>query len=169
MKTLTIEKVSTSPRATKAQTDFEKSLATKVLQKANFENVMVVIEYKQELFACKMPLQLVLKQLCNNGERNKVLCPLSKSQVQENIANGNLQKIGYSSDLLKYHDNKRYKVKNNGQAIEYFLKQKYHCKFNHYGNMNEGEFKNCEVKFFSFDKTSGTPSATFENTKTILK
>ena len=171
MKTLKIDFVSTSPRAPKAQTMQEKKLANAIVKKANFENVTVVIEYKNTLYACKMPLELVLKRLASNGNRNKILCPLSKTQVIENIANGNLEKIGYSSDLEKYHNNSRYKITNDGQAIEYYLKQKYHCKFDHQAKMTagQGEFKNTEVKFFSYDKTSGTPSATCESTKAILK
>ena len=171
MKTLKIEKVSTSPRGAKVQSATEKKLAKAILEKASFENVTIVIEYNKNLYGCKMPLELVLKQLANNGERNKILCPLSKSQVIENIENGNLEKIGSSQDLEKYHDNPRYKITNNGQAVEYFLKQKYHCKFDHQAKMTsgQGEFRKTEVKFFSFDKTSGTPSATCESTKSILK
>lgn len=171
MKTLKIDFVSTSPRGTKAQSPQELKLAAAILKKANFENVTVIIEYNKNLYACKMPLELVLKRLASNGNRNKILCPLSKTQVIENIANGNLEKIGYSSDLEKYHNNARYKITNDGQAIEYYLKQKYHCKFDHQAKMTagQGEFKNTEVKFFSYDKTSGTPSATCESTKAILK
>lgn len=171
MKTLNIEFKSTSPRGTKAQSPQEKALAKKILQEANFEKVTVVIEYNKNLYACKMPLELVLKRLANNGNRNKILCPLSKIQVIENIENGNLEKIGSSNDLQKYHDSNRYKITNDGQAIEYYLKQKYHCKFDHNAKMTagQGEFKNTEVKFFSYDKTTGTPSATCENTKSILK
>ena len=171
MKTLTIEKTTNSPRGLKAQTTKEKELAQAILKKANFENVTIVIEYNQNLYACKMPLKLVLKQLCNNGNRNKILCPLGKIQVIELIASGDLKKIGLSSDLEKYHNSNRYKITNDGQAIEYYLKQKYHCKFDHNAKMTNGngEFKNTEVKFFSFDKTTGTPSATCESTKAILK
>lgn len=171
MKTLNIEFKSTSPRGVKAQSPQELKLAAAILKKANFENVTVIIEYNKNLYACKMPLELVLKRLANNGNRNKILCPLSKTQVIENIDNGNLEKIGSSSDLEKYHNNTRYKITNDGQAIEYYLKQKYHTKFNHSAKMTagQGEFKNTEVKFFSYDKTSGTPSATCENTKSILK
>ena len=171
MKTLNIEFKSTSPRGTKAQSPQEKALAKKILQQANFEKVTVVIEYNKNLYACKMPLELVLKRLANNGNRNKILCPLSKIQVIENIENGNLEKIGSSSDLEKYHNSNRYKITNDGQAIEYYLKQKYHCKFDHNAKMTtgQGEFKNTEVKFFSYDKTTGTPSATCESTKSIMK
>lgn len=171
MKTLKIEFQSTSPRGTKAQSPQEKALAKKIMQQANFEKVTVVIEYNNNLYACKMPLELVLKRLANNGNRNKILCPLSKIQVIENIENGNLEKIGSSSDLQKYHNNPRYKITNDGQAIEYYLKQKYHAKFDHNAKMTagQGEFKNTEVKFFSYDKTTGTPSATCESTKSIMK
>ena len=76
-----------------------------------------------------------------------------------------LELIGTSEDLQKYYDNPRYKgISNDGQAVEYLLAQKYHCTFDHFGSMttNGGEFRNTEVKFFSFDKTTGTPSATIE-------
>lgn len=171
MKTLTIEKTTNSPRGLKTQSPQEKKLAQAILQKANFDKVTIVIEYNKNLYACKMPLELVVKQLCNNGNRNKILCPLGKNQVIENIENGNLEKIGSSNDLEKYHNSNRYKITNDGQAIEYYLKQKYHCKFDHNAKMTngQGEFRNTEVKFFSFDKTSGTPSATCESTKAILK
>lgn len=171
MKTLAIEKTTNSPRGLKAQNAQELKLAKAILEKANFENVTVVIEYDKNLYACKMPLELVVKQLCNNGNRNKILCPLGKNQVINLIASGDLEKIGSSSDLEKYHKSSRYKINNDGQAIEYYLKQKYHCKFDHNAKMTNGngEFKNTEVKFFSFDKTSGTPSATCESTKAILK
>lgn len=171
MKTLKIEFVSNSPRKARKQTAQELKLVKAITSKAQFDNVTIVIEYDKNLYACKMPLELVLKRLVNNGNRNKILCPLSKTQVIENINNGNLQKIGCSSDLQKYHDSNRYKITNDGQAIEYYLKQKYHAKFNHSAKMTagQGEFKNTEVKFFSYDKTTGTPSATCENTKSILK
>ena len=170
MKTLTIEFKSTSPRGVKAQSPKEKELAQKILQSTSFDKVTVVIEYNKDLYACKMPLDLVLKRLANNGNRNKILCPLSKIQVIDLIASGDLEKIGLSSDLEKYHNSNRYKITNDGQAIEYYLKQKYHCKFDHNAKMTNGngEFKNTEVKFFSFDKTTGTPSATCESTKAIL-
>lgn len=171
MKTLVIEKTTNSPRGVKAQNEQEKKLANAILDKATFKNVTVVIEYNKGLYACKMPLDLVLKQLCNNGNRNKILCPLGKNQVIELINSGDLEKIGSASDLEKYHNSARYKISNDGQAIEYYLKQKYHTKFDHNAKMTagDGEFRNTEVKFFSFDKTSGTPSATCESTKAILK
>ena len=87
MKTLKIEFVSNSPRKARTQTAQELKLVKAITSKAQFENVTIVIEYNQNLYACKMPLELVLKRLVNNGNRNKILCPLSKTQVIENIEN----------------------------------------------------------------------------------
>lgn len=171
MKTLTLEKTTNSPRGLKEQTTTEKALAKKILNKIDFENATIVIEYNGGLYACKMPMRLLVKQLCVSGKRTKFLCPLGKSQVIELINSGDLEQIGVSTDLDKYFNSNRYHISNSGQAIEYYLKQKYHTKFNHTAKMTtgEGEFRNTEVKFFSFDKTSGTPSATCESIKAINK
>ena len=155
----------TSPRGLKEQTAQEKATAKKILEKINFKNATIVFEINQELFICKMPMERLTANLAISSKKCKFLSPLGKSQVLEFIENGKLEKIGNSSDLEKYHNNPRYKIGNNGHAIEYFIAQKYHTKFDHQGKMTEGsgEFRNTEVKFFSFDKTSGTPSATCES------
>lgn len=169
MYTLNIEKTTNSPRGLKAQTSAEKIAAQKILDKVTFKNVTIVIEYNAGLYACKMPIERLTAQLCISGKRTKFLCPLGKNQVIELIASGKLEKIGSSDDLLKYHNSSRYHISNDGQAIEYYLKQKYHASFDHNAKMTTGagEFRNTEVKFFSFDKTSGTPSATCESLKAI--
>ena len=171
MKTLKIEKVSASNRKAKEQTTQEKATAQKLLSKCNFDNATVVIEYNKKLYACKMPLDLLLKQLSIAPSRVKINCPFGKNQVVDLIATNDLECIGESENLKKYYNNPRYKVKNDGQAVEYYIAQKYHTKFDHYAKMSKGagEFRNTEVKFFSFDKTTGTPSATCENLKTINK
>ena len=169
MKIINANKQTNSPRGLKQQTELEKLTAKKLLEKVNFKNATIVIEYNSQLYACKVPMYRLTDQLAISGKRAKFLCPFGKSQVIDFIANGDLEKIGSSEDLDKYFNSNRYKVTNNGQAIEYFLSQRYHAKFDHYGKMTggNGEFRNTEVKFFSFDKTTGTPSATCENITVI--
>ena len=169
MKTINVNKQTNSPRGLKQQTELEKLTAKKLLEKVNFKNATIIIEYDGQLYACKMPMNRLTDQLAISGKKAKFLCPLGKTQVIDFIASGDLKRIGSSEDLEKYTQSNRYKVTNNGQAIEYFLSQKYHAKFDHYGKMTggNGEFRNTEVKFFSFDKTTGTPSATCESIKVI--
>ena len=169
MKIINAMKTTNSPRGIKVQTELEIETAQKVLDKINFENAIIVIEKNGTLFACKIPMYNLVKGLAITGKKCKILCPLGKNQVDEFIENGELTKIGISTDLEKFYNKSYYSVSNNGQAIEYFLAQQKHCKFHHQTKMlnGKGEFLNCEVKFFSFDKTSGTPSATFESLKTI--
>ena len=169
MKTLNIAKISTSPRGLKKQTEQEKATAQKILEKINFEYATVVFEINNQLYIAKMPMYRLTENLAISGKKCKFLSPLGKSQVLECISNGMLENVGASQDLEKYHNNKRYKVSNDGQAIEYYLAQKFHVKFDHYGKMENGEFRNTELKFFSFDKTTGTPSATCESLATINK
>ena len=171
MKKIDVAKITNSPRGLKVQTEEEKITAQKILDKINFDFATIVIEYNKNLYACKMPMHRLTAQLCISGARTKFLCPLSKTQVIDYIASGDLEKIGSSVDLEKYFNNSRYSVTNCGQAIEYYLAQKNHCKFDHTAKMTSGngEFKNTEVKFFSFDKTSGSPSATCESLKAINK
>ena len=162
MKIINVAKTTNSNRGLKQPTPQEQAHAQKLIDSVNFKYCTIVIEIGSGLYACKMPIARVFSQIALNGKRAKILCPLGKSQVLEFIASGDLEKIGQSSDLEKYHNNPRYKVSNNGHAIEYFLAQKAHTKFDHNGKMlgGSGEFRNTEVKFFSFDKTTGTPSAT---------
>ena len=171
MKTLNIAKTTNSPRGLKAQSALEKATAQKILDKINFENATIIIEIHNKLFGCRMPMSRLCENLAVSGQRVKFLCPLGKNQVNDLIISGDLEMLGFSEELEKYHENKRYKISNDGQAIEYFLKQKYHAKFHHTAKMTKGngEFRNTEVKFFSFDKTSGTPSATCESLKAINK
>ena len=171
MKTLNIEKTTNSPRGLKAQTEQEQATAKMILQKINFKNATVIIEIHNKIYGCKMPMHRLTSQLAISGKRVKFLCPLGKNQVIDLILSGELEMLGFSEELEKYHDNKRYKISNDGQAIEYFLKQKFHTKFDHTAKMTKGagEFRNTEVKFFSFDKTSGTPSATCESLKAIAR
>ena len=153
-------------RPLKVQTAQEVQAANRLLQKITFKYATVVIELDGELWACKMDMARLLQGLSISGKRAKVNCPFGKKQVQQMIEDADaLELIGTSEDLQKYYDNPRYKgVTNDGQAVEYLLAQKYRCKFDHYGSMstNGGEFRGTEVKFFSFDKTTGTPSATIE-------
>ena len=171
MKVIDVAKTTTSPRGLKAQTAQELAGAKKILEKVNFKYATIIIEYDKNLYACKMPMHRLTAQFCISGKKTRFLCPLSKNQVIEFIASGELERIGESESLNKYFESNRYKVSNCGQAIEYYLKQKYHTKFNHTAKMTSGcgEFRNTEVKFFSFDKTSGTPSATCESLKAINK
>lgn len=162
MKTIDTAKMTNSNRGLKQPTPQERAHAQKLIASVQFKKVTVVIEIGGGLYACYMPKERVFAQIALNGKRAKILCPLGKAQVLQYISSGDLEKIGVSSDLEKYHNNKRYKVSNDGHAIEYFLAQKTHTKFDHNGKMlgSTGEFRNTEVKFFSFDKTTGTPSAT---------
>lgn len=171
MKTLDIAKTTNSPRGLKAQTVQEAAAAKMILDKIKFNNATIIIEWSGKLYGCKMPMHRLTAQLCISGKRTKFLCPLGKNQVIDLILSGDLEMLGFSEELEKYHENKRYKVSNDGQAVEYFLKQKFHAKFNHTAKMTKGngEFRNTEVKFFSFDKTSGTPSATCESLKAIAR
>lgn len=154
-------------RPLKVQTAQEIAAANRLLKKINFKYATVVIEYSGELWACKMSMTRLLQGLSISGKRVKINCPFGKKQVEQMIDNADeLELIGESEELEKYYNNPRYKgVSNDGQAVEYLLAQKYHCKFDHYGSMstNGGEFRGTEVKFFSFDKTTGTPSATVES------
>lgn len=103
------------------------------------------------------------ENLAISGKKCKFLAPLGKNQVIDLIENGTLEKIGSSDDLEKFGKS------NNGKNIEYFLARKTRKSFDHSGKMTDGngEFRNTEVKFFSFDKTSGTPSATCESLASI--
>ena len=159
IKLVNIEKTTSSPRGLKKQTATEPATAKKILDKIGFKNATVVFEIKKELFWCKMPMHRLTENLAVSGNKCKFLSPLGKSQVLDLIANGTLEKIGNSADLEQFGKS------NNGKNIEYFLARKTKQKFDHNGKMTNGngEFRNTEVKFFSFDKTSGTPSATCES------
>lgn len=163
IKTVNIAKTTLSPRGLKEQTATEKAYAKKILDKINFEFATVIFEINGELFWCKMPFNRLTDNLAISGKRAKFLSPLGKNQVLDLIESGTLEKIGNSSDLEKFGKS------NNGKNIEYFIARKTHQKFDHNGKMTDsnGEFRNTEVKFFSFDKTSGTPSATCENLASI--
>lgn len=163
IKTVNIAKTTTSPRGLKVQTATEKAYAKKILDKINFEYATIIFEIGGEIFWCKMPFNRLTDNLAISGKKCKFLSPLGKSQVISLIADGTLEKIGNSSDLEKFGKS------NDGKNIEFFLASKTHKKFDHNGKMTDGngEFRGTEVKFFSFDKTSGTPSATCENLKSI--
>lgn len=163
IKTVNIEKATNSPRGLKAQTEQEKIYAHKILEKIGFKNATVVFEINGNLYWCKMPMNRLTENLAISGKKCKFLSPLGKSQVLELVANGTLENIGKSSDLEKFGKS------NNGKNIEFFLARKTRQKFDHTGKMTNGngEFRNTEVKFFSFDKTSGTPSATCESLASI--
>lgn len=163
IKTVNIAKTTLSPRGLKEQTATEKAYAEKILNKINFECATVIFEFKGGLYWCKMPFNRLTENLAISGKKAKFLSPLGKNQVADLIENGTLEKIGNSKDLEKFGKS------NNGKNIEYFLSAKTHQKFDHNGKMTDGngEFRNTEVKFFSFDKTSGTPSATCENLASI--
>lgn len=166
LKVINTAKQAGGNRPLKVQTAQEVQAANRLLKEISFKYATVVIEYNGELWACKMDMSRLLQGLSISGKRAKVNCPFGKKQVEEMIDNADeLELIGESAELEKFHGNPRYKgVTNDGQAVEYLLAQKYRCKFDHYGSMttNGGEFRNTEVKFFSFDKTTGTPSATIE-------
>lgn len=163
IKTVNIEKATNSPRGLKAQTEQEKAYAKKILDKINFEYATVIFEINQKLYWCKMPFNRLTDNLAISGKKCKFLSPLGKSQVLELIENGTLENIGNSADLEKFGKS------NNGKNIEFFLARKTRKAFDHNGKMTNGngEFRNTEVKFFSFDKTSGTPSATCESLASI--
>lgn len=158
IKTVNISKITTSPRGLKAQTEQEKVYAQKILDKINFDFCTVIFEYNGGLFWCKMPMHRLTDNLAISGKKCKFLAPLGKNQVIDLIEDGTLEKIGSSDDLEKFGKS------NNGKNIEYFLARKTRKGFDHSGKMTDGngEFRGTEVKFFSFDKTSGTPSATCE-------
>lgn len=159
IKTVNINKTTTSPRGLKAQTEIEKTAAAKILEKITFKNATIVFEINGSLYWCKMPMHRLTDNLAVSGKKCKFLAPLGKNQVFDLIADGTLEKIGNSADLEAFGKS------NNGKNIEYFLARKTRKSFNHTGKMTDGngEFRNTEVKFFSFDKTSGTPSATCES------
>lgn len=163
IKTVNISKTTLSPRGLKEQTATEKLYAKKILDKISFKFATVVFEFKGGLYWCKMPFNRLTDNLAISGKKAKFLSPLGKNQVADLIASGTLEKIGNSADLEKYGKS------NNGKNIEYFLSAKTHQKFDHTGKMidSNGEFRKTEVKFFSFDKTSGTPSATCESLASI--
>ena len=163
IKTVNIEKTTTSPRGLKEQNATEREYAKKILEKIGFKNATIVFEINGNLYWCKMPMNRLTENLAVSGKKCKFLSPLGKSQVLELIANGTLEQIGYSADLEQFGKS------NNGQNIEFFLARKTRQKFDHTGKMTNGngEFRNTEVKFFSFDKTSGTPSATCESLASI--
>ena len=110
-----------------------------------------------------MPFNRLTENLAISGKKCKFLSPLGKNQVLELIENGTLENIGNSADLEKFGKS------NNGKNIEFFLARKTRKGFDHNGKMTNGngEFRKTEVKFFSFDKTSGTPSATCESLASI--
>lgn len=159
IKTVNINKTTTSPRGLKAQTEVEKAAAEKILAKIQFKNATVIFEINSGLFWCKMPMHRLTDNLAVSGKKCKFLAPLGKNQVLDLIADGTLEKIGESADLEAFGKS------NNGKNIEYFLAKKTRKSFDHTGKMTDGngEFRGTEVKFFSFDKTSGTPSATCES------
>ena len=159
IKTVNISKTTTSPRGLKVQTATERETAEKILAKINFEFATVVFEISGSLYWCKMPMHRLTENLAISGKKCKFLAPLGKSQVLDLIESGTLEKIGTSQDLEQFGKS------NNGKNIEYFLARKTRKGFDHNGKMTDGqgEFRGTEVKFFSFDKTSGTPSATCES------
>lgn len=175
MKTLNVCFESTSNRKAKELSRYEVKLSDILKTSVSCKFALPVFVIDGGLYACKMPIELLFSRIAFGKANNKFLSPLGKNQVKAFIASGDLEKIGVTADLDYYIENPRYKTKsgklaisNYGQAVEYYLAKKYHAKFNHYGKMIEGEFKGCEVKLFNFDKTTGTPSATCESTKTIL-
>lgn len=175
MKTINVCFESTSNRKAKELSRYEVKLSDILKTSVNCKYAMPIFVIDGGLYACKMPIDLLFNRIAFGKANNKFLSPLGKNQVKTHIASGELEKIGETADLDYYIENPRYKTKsgklaisNYGQAVEYYLAKKYHAKFDHYGKMTEGEFRGCEVKLFNFDKTTGTPSATCESTKTIL-
>lgn len=175
MKTLNACFESTSNHGAKVLTAKESRLANILKKGINADKVMPIFVMNGSLYACRMDIGFLFDRIAFGKANNKFLSPFGRNQVKSYVESGDLEKIGEISDLDYYIGNPRYKTKsgklaisNYGQAVEYYLAKKYHAKFNHYGKMTEGEFKGCEVKLFNFDKTTGTPSATCESTKTIL-
>lgn len=175
MKNINVGFESTSNRKAKKLNRYEVKLSNILKTSINCKYAMPVFVIDGNLYVCKMPIRRLFERIAFGKTNNKFLSPLGRNQVKAFIANDRLEKIGTTADLDYYIGNPRYKTKsgklaisNYGQAVEYYLAKKYHAKFNHYGKMIEGEFKGCEVKLFNFDKTTGTPSATCESTKTIL-
>lgn len=163
MKIINDAKVAGGNRPLKVQTPQEKRTAEKLVKKSGIKYATVIIEMDGELWACKMLMSRLMEGLAISGEKAKILCPFGKKQFLQLVDDGDrIELIGYSDDLDEFRSRKG--VSNNGHAIEYYLAKKYHAKFDHFGSMatNGGEFRGTEVKFFSFDKTTGTPSATVE-------
>lgn len=158
IKIINISFVSTSPN-TKMQDSKSKAAAEKLAAEIP-EIFTCIFKINDLLYWAKVPKSRILERYRVSGSRAKILTPLSKKQVITLINNGTLEKIGVYTDLKKYY-NGNYSVSNDGQAVEYLVAQKSHTKFTHTGKMSTaGEFRNTEVKFFDFDKTTGTPSAT---------
>lgn len=175
--TVTTEFKAGGNKPAKVLTKKEVKMAQILQAHVNAKNLLACFIYDGNVYACKMDIDRLYSRLAFGKNNNKFLSPLGRNQVIELIDDGTLKPIGTTENLDYYIKNDRYKsasgkykVTNYGQAIEYYIAQKAHAKFDHYGKITEGngEFNGCEVKLFNFDKTTGTPSATCPDTKTIM-
>lgn len=159
-KTVNIDFVSTSPN-TKAQDNESKKRASQIAVDcpAFFS---CIFKIGGHLFGADIPKDKILLRYRISGSKAKILSPLSKKQVLYLVAFNKLSDLGTAEKLQKYYSGK-YSISNDGQAIEYLVAQVRHLKFDHNGKMSpSGECGGREFKFFDFDKTTGTPSATIK-------
>lgn len=164
LKTIDTPKQAGGNRPLKQQTAEERAFADYLCKTSGIKYATIVNEFDGELWACKMPLSRLLKGLCLSNGKAKILAPFGKKQLMQMIDDAeDLELIGTVEDLDDIIAKKGGRI-NRGQAVEYFIARKYHCKFDHIGRMttNGGEFRGTELKYFGWSTTTGTPSATCE-------
>ena len=161
---------SNNKNALKALTIGEKSYLYDFMEKATMKhfinNEKVQLKFfgicfttdNKNIYGYRIPIENGLTRVKTNYDGKntmqfKIAVPHGKQQQNDFINNNNVVFIGTMQDLEKIH-NKHNELKNNdGKAIEFLLKNKYHCKFYHNNSLlNGGDllYGNTEIKFFNW-------------------